>query len=369
MLELLNGWIRAACRCSPECNPSPICGHGDDAESVETINEPVPALKVLDPGASTSDDTCDDFCDEAELWADLLFTPTHFYADDGVSASSSGWLSLSGIAFAPAPGGRRKLPYQNGASTRGWKDYGANYGEATFSMKPRDWDSSFALLPEGCRPTKRLFHANNHEASSRVDIETSGGVLYVAGSTNYHWMSHARSGVGTLPRAWVGYGGAYESPDYTAKRQEAAAAANSPNRIKAAAELLPEEPPKLDAVDVEEQEELAHKFAAAIPAMPSSLARELNCRTCRWRQESAIAPLRYFSLVPATPLKSEVDFPAVAFYCQAIKTVRNGICSVEGLIHGGGLLGGLLVVLLVVVVANGVTWQRFQKTAVLLMVR
>ncbi|CAE7543953.1 unnamed protein product, partial [Symbiodinium microadriaticum] len=233
MLELLNGWIRAACRCSPECNPSPICGHGDDAESVETINEPVPALKVLDPGASTSDDTCDDFCDEAELWADLLFTPTHFYADDGVSASSSGWLSLSGIAFAPAPGGRRKLPYQNG-----WKDYGANYGEATFSMKngfcileglvfEGDWDSSFALLPEGCRPTKRLlFHANNHEASSRVDIETSGGVLYVAGSTNYHWMSvsgivFAPDTVGhialPLAGAWVGYGGAYESPDYTVR--------------------------------------------------------------------------------------------------------------------------------------------------------
>ena len=61
-----------------------------------------------------------------------------------------------------------------------------------------------------------------------------------------------------------------------AKRQEAAAAANSPNRIKAAAELLPEEQPKLDAVDVEEREELAHKFAAAILAMPSSLARELS---------------------------------------------------------------------------------------------
>ena len=63
---------------------------------------------------------------------------------------------------------------------------------------------------------------------------------------------------------------------WQAKRQEAAAAANSPNRIKAAAELLPEEQPKLDAVDVEDQEELAHKFAAAIPAMPSSLARELS---------------------------------------------------------------------------------------------
>ena len=62
---------------------------------------------------------------------------------------------------------------------------------------------------------------------------------------------------------------------WQAKRQEAAAAANSVQRIKVAAELLPEEQPKLDAVDVEEQEELAHKFAAAIPAMPSSLAREL----------------------------------------------------------------------------------------------
>jgi len=148
-------------------------------------------------------------------------------------ASSSGWLSLSGIAFAPATGGRRMLPYRNS-----WKDYGYNFGEATFSMKngfcilegmvwQGDWDSSFALLPEGCRPTKRLlFHANNHEGSSRVDVETSGGVLYVAGPTNNHWMSvsgivFAPDTVGhialPLAGAWVGYGGAYESPDYTVR--------------------------------------------------------------------------------------------------------------------------------------------------------
>ncbi|CAE7337236.1 unnamed protein product [Symbiodinium sp. CCMP2592] len=71
MLNQLNGWICAACRCSPECNPSQICDHGDDAESAETINVPVSALKVLDPGACSSDDMYDEFCDEAELWADL----------------------------------------------------------------------------------------------------------------------------------------------------------------------------------------------------------------------------------------------------------------------------------------------------------
>ncbi|CAE7337301.1 unnamed protein product, partial [Symbiodinium sp. KB8] len=137
---------------------------------------------------------------------------------------------------------------------------------------------------------------------------------------------------------------------WQAKRQEAATAANSPHRIKAAAELLPEEQPKLDAVDVEEQEELAHKFAAAIPAMPSSLARELshmslaagigNCSpsilqlgACNTFEVADSYQCYFVPVVqtfgqtgahvrPTMPgsginTGSEIDFPAVAFYCQA----------------------------------------------------
>ena len=62
---------------------------------------------------------------------------------------------------------------------------------------------------------------------------------------------------------------------WATKRQEAAAAANSPNRVKAAAELLPHEKPQLYAVDVEQSEDLAHEFAAAEPSTPTSLAVEL----------------------------------------------------------------------------------------------
>ncbi|CAE7552612.1 unnamed protein product [Symbiodinium natans] len=147
--------------------------------------------------------------------------------------ADSGWISLSGIAFAPAPGGRRKLPYQNG-----WADYGADFGMATFSMKNGfcvleglvhggDWNGWFATLPDGCRPTKRLiFHANNHAGSARVDVKTGGEVTYVDGPNNHHWMSvagiiFAPDTVGhiALPLAgsWTGYGEAYESPDYTVK--------------------------------------------------------------------------------------------------------------------------------------------------------
>ena len=175
-----------------------------------------------------------------------------------------------------------------------------------------------------------------------------------------------------LPTRREGYHAAWQ-----AKRQEAAAAANSAQRIKAAAELLPEEQPKLDAVDVEEHEELAHKFAAAIPAMPSSLARELahmvlaaNASSCiqldacqtfevadsyqcyfvpvqtppvpTFGQTGAHAPGYRYSYVwchgtdistaalilkelqvrPTMPGSgvnkgSDIDFPAVAFYCQA----------------------------------------------------
>ena len=175
-----------------------------------------------------------------------------------------------------------------------------------------------------------------------------------------------------LPSRREGYHAAWQ-----AKRQEAAAAANSVHRIKAAAELLPEEQPKLDAVDVEEQEELAQKFAAAIPAMPSSLARELAhmalaagatsciqldaCQTfevadsyqcyfvpvmtppaptfgqtgahapgCRysyvWCHSTDISTaaliLKELQVRPTMPgngiiTGSDIDFPAVAFHCQA----------------------------------------------------
>ena len=48
---------------------------------------------------------------------------------------------------------------------------------------------------------------------------------------------------------------------WSAKRQEAAAAAHSPNRVKAADELKAHEKPQLYAVDVEQSEDLAHEFA------------------------------------------------------------------------------------------------------------
>ena len=54
-----------------------------------------------------------------------------------------------------------------------------------------------------------------------------------------------------------------------------AAAANSPDRVEAAAALLPHEKPQLYAVDVDQCEDLAHEFAAAEPSMPTSLAVEL----------------------------------------------------------------------------------------------
>ncbi|CAE7279738.1 carA2 [Symbiodinium pilosum] len=147
--------------------------------------------------------------------------------------STQYWLSLSGIAFSPAPGGRRKLPYMGG-----WSDYGWDFGMVSFSIKNGlcileglvyggDWAQWFAELPEGCRPTKKLvFHANNNAGSARVDVTTGGGVMYMAGPNNHHWVSlagiaFAPDTVGhiALPLAgsWVAWGSEYASPDYTVR--------------------------------------------------------------------------------------------------------------------------------------------------------
>ena len=50
--------------------------------------------------------------------------------------------------------------------------------------------STICVLPEDCRPKKRLiFTVNHHESIMRFDICLNGNVIYQAGTNKYNWIS------------------------------------------------------------------------------------------------------------------------------------------------------------------------------------
>ena len=90
--------------------------------------------------------------------------------------------------------------------TNGWQSYGSSgsdaYGIATYTktaagvvfveglVKNGGW-GLIATLPAGYRPSRRLiFNLNSHAETTRVDVETNGNVLWVAGGKGeQHWVS------------------------------------------------------------------------------------------------------------------------------------------------------------------------------------
>ena len=81
-----------------------------------------------------------------------------------------------------------------------------------------------ATLPATCRPSKRLiFNLNNHGKNARVDVDTNGQVIWVAGGRDHGWLSLtgiafpvAGSAESVLPLAngWKAYGSTYGTPTY-----------------------------------------------------------------------------------------------------------------------------------------------------------
>ena len=106
---------------------------------------------------------------------------------------SGDWISLSGIRFTAIPEGAVFLGY-------GWQPYGEEWGIPTYTVQDNvcevigviygyNWDR-LAILPEDCRPEKRMvFNANNNEYSTRVDVFPNGEVKYIAGGSDRMWLS------------------------------------------------------------------------------------------------------------------------------------------------------------------------------------
>ena len=107
---------------------------------------------------------------------------------------SHGWVSLSGINFSTAAEETLSL-------VNGWQAYGGDYGTPTYSktsegsviisglVRSGSW-GLIAQLPTECRPAKRLiFNLNNHANTARVDVTTSGQVIWVTGGRSHGWLS------------------------------------------------------------------------------------------------------------------------------------------------------------------------------------
>lgn len=139
-----------------------------------------------------------------------------------------GWISLDGVVLKPGEGGEA-LKLQNG-----WVNYAGAYRKARVArvgdlcvvsglIKGGAW-STLAVLPEDCRPEKRLiFNLNNHVKTARVDVKPSGEILWVAGGKDYGWISLDgivfETGKGGDPLAlhnnWVNFGGEYREARVT----------------------------------------------------------------------------------------------------------------------------------------------------------
>merc|ERR550517_2275093 len=91
-------------------------------------------------------------------------------------------------------------------------------------VKSGSW-GDIAQLPVECRPaTKRLiFNLNNHGKTARVDVETNGKVVWVAGGQDHGWVSltgivfpvGGNSETLQLTNGWQNYGGIWGTPTYT----------------------------------------------------------------------------------------------------------------------------------------------------------
>lgn len=112
--------------------------------------------------------------------------------------SPSGWLSLSNIIFAPDSMGHIALPLVNG-----WTAYGGVYGTPDYTVRNgmcslegllyksgSSPNQQLALLPEDCRPGSGvlIFQTDNHGATARVDVYTTGEVYWIAGGAQ-EWVS------------------------------------------------------------------------------------------------------------------------------------------------------------------------------------
>ena len=115
-----------------------------------------------------------------------------------------------------------------------WRTYGGSYGTASYSIDESGdvtvegllRGSSFghlATLPAGARPSKRLiFNVNNHAKSARVDVDTNGRIVWVAGGKDHGWISvsgirFATKGQKTLPlvSGWRSYGRGYGTATFS----------------------------------------------------------------------------------------------------------------------------------------------------------
>jgi hypothetical protein len=141
-----------------------------------------------------------------------------------------GWLSLDGILFTTSGAKQQRLLTPQNR----WSQYpGGRYAQTSYTKdqsvcqvqglaKAGRWGKPIVRLPAGCRPPKRLiFNLNNHELSARVDVLTSGQVVWVAGGRRHGWLS--LSGIQfalknghplSLLNGWHNYGGSYKTATY-----------------------------------------------------------------------------------------------------------------------------------------------------------
>lgn len=127
--------------------------------------------------------------------ADLVNTGYFIYSGGD---KSHGWVSLDGLVYTAGTGGLN-LQLKNG-----WVNFENEYRPARYELVENlcvvsglvkndgDWKekSEILVLPEVCRPSKRLvFGTNVQLTSARVDVTPLGQVIYIRGKQQFPWLS------------------------------------------------------------------------------------------------------------------------------------------------------------------------------------
>jgi hypothetical protein len=120
-----------------------------------------------------------------------------------IARSSQTIVMAAGVVFAntlTSFSAAQAATIENLSLVSGWVPYGGGYASPTVVrdngivsvggvIRSGSW-SYLAQLPSGAAPTQRLiFQVNNHDKTTRVDVLSSGHLLYSGGSSNHGWVS------------------------------------------------------------------------------------------------------------------------------------------------------------------------------------
>jgi len=267
----------------------------------------------------------------------------------GGGHTGSAWQTLTGIIFSTDVDQQQSLPLGTG-----WAAYGSGWSPPSWAVVEgmcvlegliagSTWNAPLAYLPVDCWPMRKLIMvANGHAQSLRVDVDTEGVVWHVAGTASDSWVSlsgiaFAQSPGGTrlLPvrNSWVTYGSIFGQATFTVRNGMCSLAAlvKDGSWSGSFAQLPPNCRPTKRLI-----------FSANNNEAQARVDVDTDGTVQYFGGAASHGWMSLSNIVFAPDSLGHISLPLagswVAYggdFGSPDYTVRNGVCSVEGLLSGG----------------------------------